>query len=70
MAWATSQLGEATVTERGPDGSAVFEVAVTNWPAFRSFVLGFLDRAEVLGPEAQRQEMVTWLSDLAQERRP
>ncbi len=67
VAWATSQLGDATVTEWGPDGSATFEVAVTNWPAFRSFVLGFLDRAELLGPAAQRQEMVAWLSDLAQE---
>ncbi len=70
VAWATSQLGEATVAERGSDGSATFEVAVTNWPAFRSFVLGFLDRAELLGPPAQRQEMVAWLTDLAQETRP
>jgi proteasome accessory factor B len=70
VAWATSQLGEATVTERRPDGSATFEVAVTNWPAFRSFVLGFLDRAELLGPPEQRQEIMAWLSELAGERRP
>ncbi len=66
VGWATSQLGDTTVVERHTDGSATFEVAVTNWPAFRSFVLGFLDRAEVMGPPAQRQEMVTWLSELAQ----
>ena len=35
-----------------PDGSVVFEVAVTNMAAFRSFVLGFLDHAEILGPPA------------------
>ncbi len=70
VAWATSQLGDTTVTERGPDGSATFEVAVTNWPAFRSFVLGFLDRAELLGPPEQRQEMMAWLSDLAAGPRP
>ena len=31
-------------------GSVVLAVRVTNRPAFRSFVLGFLDHAEVLGP--------------------
>ena len=40
-------------------------MAVTNWPAFRSFVIGFLDHAEVLGPPDQRAEMVTWLSAVA-----
>jgi len=65
VAWATSQLGEATVVERHADGSAEFEVAVTNWPAFRSFVIGFLDHAEVLGPPDRRAEMVAWLSAVA-----
>ncbi len=38
------------VEERRPDGSVVLAVPVTNRAAFRSFVLGFLDHAEVLGP--------------------
>jgi len=65
VAWATSQLGDATVVERRPDGSAVFEVAVTNWPAFRTFVIGFLDHAEILAPAEQRHEMISWLTAVA-----
>jgi predicted DNA-binding transcriptional regulator YafY len=38
---------------------------VTNRDAFRSFVLGFLDHAEVLGPPAIRQDLVAWLEGLA-----
>jgi proteasome accessory factor B len=63
--WATSQLGDATVAERHPDGSAVFEVTVTNWPAFRTFVIGFLDHAEVLAPPEQRGEMISWLTAIS-----
>ena len=50
---------------RRPDGSAVFRVGVTNVPAFRSFVLGFLDHAEILGPPRLRDDMVAWLRRLA-----
>ncbi len=42
----------------------MFDVAVTNWPAFRSFVLTFLDHAEVLGPPELRRQMVDWLSEV------
>jgi predicted DNA-binding transcriptional regulator YafY len=59
--WAVEALGEQAVTARHPDGSAVFRVGVTNVPAFRSFVLGFLDHAEILGPPVLRQDMVAWL---------
>jgi proteasome accessory factor B len=63
--WAAAQLRGSTAVERRDDGSVVFEVRVTNRPAFRSFVLGLLDHAEVLGPEAVRAEMVAWLEALA-----
>ncbi len=63
--WATAAVGEAAVAERRPDGSAVLKMAVTNTEGFRSFVLGFLDHAEVLGPPALRQEMVAWLERMA-----
>jgi proteasome accessory factor B len=62
--WAVGQLGEESVTERRSDGAVRMAVAVTNREAFRSFVLGFLDHAEILGPEALRAEMVTWLEAL------
>ncbi len=60
-AWAAQALGPGTIREERPDGSAVFEVPVTNPAAFRSFVLGYLDHAEVLGPETLRADMVAWL---------
>ncbi len=62
--WAMDALGAEVVTNRRLDGSVVFEVGVTNMPAFRSFVLGFLDHAEILGPPTLRQDLVDWLTDL------
>jgi len=62
--WALDALGEGAVTERRPDGSIVFGVEVTNVGAFRSFVLGFLDHAEILGPPNLRAGLVGWLADL------
>jgi predicted DNA-binding transcriptional regulator YafY len=60
--WAVDALGQEALTARRPDGGAVFRVGVTNRPAFRSFVLGFLDHAEILGPAALRQDMIAWLT--------
>jgi predicted DNA-binding transcriptional regulator YafY len=65
--WALDALGEQSVAERRPDGSVVFTIPVTNRAAFRSFVLGFLDHAEVLAPAELRDDMVGWLSQLAGE---
>ena len=63
-AWAVSHLGNDAVVERREDGAVVFDVTVTNRDAFRSFVLGFLDHAELLGPPELRQDLVDWLEDL------
>jgi proteasome accessory factor B len=65
VVWASQHLGHDALVEERPDGSAVFEVAVTRWPAFRSFVLGFLDHAEVLGPPELRADLVAWLRQVA-----
>jgi len=43
------------------DGSVAIVVPVNNWPAFRSFVLSFLDHAEVLEPPEYRQLFIDWL---------
>jgi predicted DNA-binding transcriptional regulator YafY len=59
--WAVDRLGEDAVAERRPDGAVVFALPVTNREAFRSFVLGFLDHAEVLGPPELRDDVVDWL---------
>ena len=63
--WAMQALGPAALREELPDGSSVFEVAITSVAAFRSFVLGYLEHAEILGPQALRDGMVAWLEALA-----
>jgi proteasome accessory factor B len=63
--WALDHLDGAQVRERGADGTITVELTVTNRDAFRSFVLGFLDHAEVLDPPDLRAELVEWLRELA-----
>ena len=64
-AWAVQTLGSDAVVDAPADGSVVVELAVTNREAFRSFVLGFLEHAEVLEPAALRDDVVQWLEGLA-----
>jgi proteasome accessory factor B len=59
------QIGEQNVIERRGDGSVVVALPVTNAAAFRSFALGLLDAAEVLGPPTLRADMVSWLEAVA-----
>jgi proteasome accessory factor B len=63
--WAEARVGDDAVLERRPDASIVVGLRVTNRDAFRSFVLGFLDHAEVLGPPALRADLVAWLTEPA-----
>ncbi len=44
-----------------PDGGVVAELEVRNREAFRSFVLSFLDHAEILEPPELRDSMIEWL---------
>jgi predicted DNA-binding transcriptional regulator YafY len=62
--WAAGHVGPDAVEEWRPDGSVILAVRVTNRDAFRSFVLGFLDHAEVLGPSELRADLVEWLEAL------
>ena len=59
--WVRGHLGEDAVAEERPDGSIVFQVGVNNWPAFRSFVLTFLEHAEILAPAELRTQLVDFL---------
>ena len=61
------ELGtDAVVEDDGNhDGGAVIEMAITNRAAFRTFVLGFLEHAEVLEPPEIRADLVTWLERVA-----
>jgi proteasome accessory factor B len=56
--------GDRVVEERA-DGSVVVEFVVVNRPAFRSFVLGLLDHAEILEPMALRDDLVSWIAEVA-----
>jgi proteasome accessory factor B len=59
-----AQLGEDAVAERTADRTVV-RVPAAHVPMFRSWVLGLLDHAEVLGPPEVRADIVEWLSTLA-----
>lgn len=62
--WAVDHLGPDAGVDRHDDGSVVITLTVTNRDAFRSFVLGFLDHAEVLSPPELRDDLVAWLREL------
>jgi predicted DNA-binding transcriptional regulator YafY len=59
---AVRELGHDAVRERRPDGTVVVEVPCANPQAFRSWVLGFAEHAEVLAPLEQREAIVEWLT--------
>jgi proteasome accessory factor B len=63
--WALDHLPGATVVERSDDGGVVVEIEVSNRDGFRSFVLGFLEHAEVLEPVELRDDLVAWLEAIA-----
>lgn len=54
-----------TPIEREPGGSVVVELSVVNLDGMRSFVLGFLDHAEVLSPPEARAAVMDWLGAIA-----
>ncbi|MCY4423565.1 MAG: WYL domain-containing protein, partial [Acidimicrobiaceae bacterium] len=61
--WACHRAG--VDGERRPDGSVVLTLRVREPAALRTFVLDFLDHAEVLEPEWLRDELIDWLEALA-----
>jgi predicted DNA-binding transcriptional regulator YafY len=64
---ARSMVGSAVEVDERDDGSVVLTLPVTHPDGFRSFVLGFLDHAVVLDPPELRQELVDWLTHIAEE---
>jgi len=59
--WAVANAGVAPETRA--DGSVVLTLRTTNRAALRSWVLGFLDRAEIEGPAEEREAFERWLED-------
>lgn len=62
---ARAVLGEEAIVAEDDGGGVVAELEVTHRDGFRSFVLGFLEHAEVLAPPDLRADIVAWLEDLA-----
>ena len=62
---ALAELGGDAAVEERADGSALLRFAVTHPDGFRTWVLGLLDRAEVVGPPALRAHVVDWLASMA-----
>lgn len=61
VAWTVrSELTDARTIADDDDGLVV-ELRVTNREGFRSWLLSFLDRAEVLAPQELRDDVVEWL---------
>ncbi|WP_051062417.1 helix-turn-helix transcriptional regulator [Ilumatobacter nonamiensis] len=59
------ELGHDRIVARHTDGSIDVRVPADNLDAFRSWVLGLVDQAEVLGPPEVRTFMIDWLRGVA-----
>jgi proteasome accessory factor B len=59
------ELGTDRVVRRDADGAIRVVVPCANLVAFRSWVLGLLDHAEVIEPDEVRDHVVDWLAQLA-----
>ncbi|HPU39952.1 MAG TPA: WYL domain-containing protein [Microthrixaceae bacterium] len=57
---------DLTVSARRDDGSIVVELSVRNTAGLRSFVLSHLERAELLDPDELRQDIIDWLTPIAE----
>ncbi|MCU1369173.1 MAG: pafB [Ilumatobacteraceae bacterium] len=60
-----TEVPPTAIRTDGPEGLVV-DLTVTNRDGFRSWLLTFLDRAEVLAPEELRQDLVDWLTRLVE----
>lgn len=58
-AWAEANAG--VPVDRLPDGSVELSLRTTNRSGLRSWVLGFLDHAEIVSPPSERDALVAWL---------
>jgi proteasome accessory factor B len=60
-----NEVGSANVEEHRSDGAIVVRVPCANVGAFRSWLFGLGDHAEVLSPPEVRADVVTWLEHMA-----
>jgi proteasome accessory factor B len=64
--WAERHVGSEAVIDRLSDGAITLGLEVRNHDAFRSFLMGFLNGAEVVAPPELRTETIEWLRTKAQ----
>jgi proteasome accessory factor B len=62
-AWAVANAGGTGAWR--DDGSVVLTLRVTNRAALRSWVLGFLDHAEIQSPASEREALAAWIAPWA-----
>ncbi len=62
---ALDRLGDDAVVDHGADGRTLVTFDAVRGDAVRSFVLGFLDHAEVLAPAELRADVIAWLESVA-----
>jgi predicted DNA-binding transcriptional regulator YafY len=60
-----AEVGAHALAERLGDGSVVVRLGVTTFELLRSWVLGLLDHAEVVGPPWAREAMAAWLDTVS-----
>jgi predicted DNA-binding transcriptional regulator YafY len=60
-----AEVGDRAVVERTADGSVLLQLGVSSFDVLRSWVLGLLDHAEVVGPPQARAAVVSWLEEIA-----
>lgn len=59
-------LGDTAVIAQHDDGSVDVEVPCANRVAFRTWLFAMVDRAEVLSPPEVREQVVSWLREMAE----
>lgn len=59
-------LGDAAVVAQHDDGSIDVQVPCANRVAFRTWLFAMVDRAEVLSPPEVREQVVSWLQEMAE----
>lgn len=64
--WAVRHVGASADVKTLSDGGIELSLPVRNRPAFRTFVLGFLEHAEVISPDELRADISAWLRRLAE----
>lgn len=62
-----AQYGDSAIVARHDDGSVDVEIPCSNVRNFVHWLLGFVERAEVIDPPALRAVVVEWLSELVGE---